>query len=39
MYELTPAKQLLDCTVTQSWSNKIIIRKPFSELSQEIVML
>ena len=39
MYELTTAKQLLDCTVTQSWSNKKIIRKSFSGQSQEIVML
>ena len=22
MFELTPAKQFLDCTVTQSWRNK-----------------
>ena len=36
---LTPAKQYLDCTVTQSWRNKKIIRKLFTGSSQEIMML
>ena len=36
---LTPAKQFLACTVTQSWRNKKSIRQPFSGLNQEIVML
>jgi len=27
---LSPAKQFLTCTVTQSWCNKKVIWKPFS---------